>query len=214
MAFSTERNPTNSAMEGTDPLKGDQKVVKQVFKMLLLDYRHCYSTVRQLKAKVKHKWIERSLCVIQVICWDSRAVEWDEEIKSLPMTTTSTAILRMERSFMSVMKAVLNYARAFDLQWVVSFSEARIKDIVVDMMSSLYLREPLRLSCVRYVEFGRLLSKIGGVLSLLKLLNEGREDVNELKISQLDREVLHAIQSSFVVLLLKLPTSRSTVLQS
>lgn len=121
-------------------------------------------------------------------------------MKISQMKSTSTATVCMDRTFLSVMKAILNYGRTFELQYGASFVEARIKDTVDDMMPSQHLLEQSLFSRVRFVRFSRMMIKNENVLPLLESLNEIREGDNELGMSYSDREVLQATQSSFVVL--------------
>lgn len=50
----------------------------------------------------------------------------------------------MSRSFLSVVRAVMNYVGALDPQYSVSFYEARMKGIDDDMTPSRYLQEQSR----------------------------------------------------------------------
>lgn len=90
----------------------------------------------------------------------------------LRIVNTSTAILHLDRPFLSVKVAVLNCAWSLGLQYGVSFAKVRSKKFEVDMMPPIYLsRGPLS-SNVRYVRFGRLIKRNSGVFPLLESLDE------------------------------------------
>lgn len=89
---------------------------------------------------------------------------------------TSAAIARTDRLLLSVTKTVLSYPGKSELNYSVVSAEARIKDIVDDVMSSRYLPGQSRSSCVRYVRFGPLMTKSGNVSPLLESLNECLKD--------------------------------------
>lgn len=52
------------------------------------------------------------------------------------MTNTSITNIRKDRWFLFVMNSILNYAVVLQLQYGVSFAEARIEDVVEGMMPS------------------------------------------------------------------------------
>lgn len=83
------------------------------------------------------------------------------------MKRISVAIGSMVCSFLSAMTAVLNYVGAFEVQYGISYAETLVKGIVSDLMSSRYLPEQSRSFYVRYVRFGRLITKNDDVLSLI-----------------------------------------------
>lgn len=74
-----------------------------------------------LKTEDGQGWAEHPLRIIQVIHWDGQANGKARRITFSQMMNTSTAIVRMDGSFLSVMKAVLNYTGVFELQYGVSF---------------------------------------------------------------------------------------------
>lgn len=76
--------------------------------MLLSVGRHCCSDGRPIKAEDEQKETERPLRVTRVICRNGRAIGQATVTKLLGMTNKSTVILRMIRSFLSVMKVVLS----------------------------------------------------------------------------------------------------------
>lgn len=106
----------------------------------------------------------------------------------------------MDHSLLSVMKAVLNYAGAFELHYGISFVEARIKYIFDDMMPSRYLPKRSGWSYVLCMSFDLLMTRKPYVLTLLESPDERRKEDEELMISPLDREFLHGTQRSLVVL--------------
>lgn len=112
---------------------------------------------------------------------------------------TSAAIVRMNRSFQSVMKAFLTYARALEQQYGDSFTEACIKYIVDYMMLSRYLQKQSRPPYIRYARFRRLTTKNDNTSPLLKSLSESPEDCKKLGMLLLDSEGLHATPVTFVV---------------
>lgn len=90
------------------------------------------------------------LQAIAVVRQDGERFDEAEAVKQSRMTSTTSAIVRTDRSILSVMKVVLNYTSALRLQHFVSFSDARIKNIVDDMMPSQYLPTNSRSSYIRY----------------------------------------------------------------
>lgn len=72
------------------------------------------------------------------------------------------------------------------------------------MMPSRFLFEKLRSSYIRYMTFGHLMSKNTVVLPLLGSLEKGLEDSNELGLSCLDSNVIHATGGSFAVILIEM----------
>lgn len=97
----------------------------------------------------------------------------------------------MDRSFLSVITAVLNYAAAAELWYGRCVAEGRFKNIVDDMMTSEYPPRQSRLSQVRYVRFGLLMKKNSDVSPLLESLSESEEQSKELRMLYLDNKVLH-----------------------
>lgn len=59
----------------------------------------------------------------------------------LRMKNLSTATERVDRSILSVMKAVLNYSGAFKLQKGVLLAKVRIKEVVGDMKPKRHLHK-------------------------------------------------------------------------
>lgn len=70
----------------------------------------------------------------------------------------------MNRSLLSVVTAVLNYAPAFELHNGISIAEARAKNIVGSTMSSHYHPNQSYSSCVGYMRFSRLMTRNTDVL--------------------------------------------------
>lgn len=83
------------------------------------------------------------------------------------ITNTSTAIMPMDRAFLSLLKVVLNYASAFKLRYCVSFAKARIKDILYNTIPSRYLPKQFRslyIWCVKFNFRNRNISEVFSVL--------------------------------------------------
>lgn len=129
-------NHSESMMHGAVADQHDRNIVKNEFKMMILNGRHCCSTVLQLKADSGHKHTERTLRVTQIICQCGQAILQPDVIKLSRITSMSTAIGRTDRSFQPVMKAVLNYTGVFELRHGVSFVDIRVKYIVATMIQS------------------------------------------------------------------------------
>lgn len=81
LTLSAEYNLTISSLANAFAAQDDRKVLKKIFKMILLDCHHLRSTVCQLKVEEEHKWTERPLHVTQVLCRDARAVGQADAIK-------------------------------------------------------------------------------------------------------------------------------------
>lgn len=64
---SAKCNPTDFAMEHPVSVQDGRKVVKEGFKMILLDGRNCCGSVHQLKVEGGHEWTERLLRVTEVL---------------------------------------------------------------------------------------------------------------------------------------------------
>lgn len=102
----------DSAAEG-----GGQRVVKLGFMMISLDVRRSCSAACQLKVEARYDWTERPLRIIQVTRLDGHAAVLAEAVEALRMTNMYTATVCMDRSVLSVTKAVLNYAGSSELQY-------------------------------------------------------------------------------------------------
>lgn len=72
------------------------------------------------------------------------------------MKKSSTVIVGIDRLFLSVTNAVLNYVEAFKMQCGVSIAEIFVKDATTDMISLRYLLKRTHSSPVRYVNLGHL----------------------------------------------------------
>lgn len=104
-------------------------------RILLDECRHCRA-VRQLMMERGQEWTARLLRVIQIIHRDCQVVQPAETTRLSRLTNTRMAIVRMNRSFLTVTKAVLNYAEAYKLKYGVSFAKARTNDFIDDRMTS------------------------------------------------------------------------------
>lgn len=148
-----EHNPTDSTTEDAIVAESGRKIVSHAFKMISLDGRHRCNSVHQSEAESAHDWTECQLGVIQIISRDFQAIGQAKAIKLSRMANTSMKIVRMDRSVQYVLQAVLNYVDAFQLQYAVSFREARTKDTVDIVMPLQYTCRQLCLSYIRYVRF-------------------------------------------------------------
>lgn len=120
------------------------------------------------------KRTERALPVIQVFHGDRPAIGQDEKIMLSRVTNALTAIVRVDRSFPSVLKVLLIYSGALELQCEASVSKFRVKNIVDEMIPSPYTHEQLTSSYIRYVRIGRLIPESSEVLPMLESLNNLR----------------------------------------
>lgn len=107
----------------------------------------------------------------QVICRDGQAFGQPRTVKLSEIMSTSTAIGHKDRSFWSLVERVQNYTTAVELQSGVSFVEARIRDIVDNMISSRYIPEQSRPVCDIWSSDEKKL----GWSQLLESPNKGRE---------------------------------------
>lgn len=178
-------------------------VVRQGSNIILLDGRLRCSAMHKLEEEDGQNGTECPLCVIRVIRRDGRAIGQADAIKLLQMTNTFTAIVFIERSFLSVKKTVLNYAGALMLHYGVAFAKAHIKDKIGETMLSRPLHKESHSSYIWCVKLGQLMARNARFFLLLKSLNGGWEYGKELGMSPLDRVVLYATQASFYVLLIE-----------
>lgn len=81
-------------------------------------------------------------------------------MKLTQMTNIPMEIGYMQGSFLSVMKAFMNYAGVLEMQYCVSFAESRMQDILDDKMRLQYLPKPLRSSYMQCMRPGRLVRKM------------------------------------------------------
>lgn len=72
-----------------------RNVVKEGFKLIILDGCDRYGAVRQGKAEDGHEWTDRPLCMSELICRDVQAIGQIEATKLSRMTNTSVAIVHM-----------------------------------------------------------------------------------------------------------------------
>lgn len=68
----------------------------------------------------------------QIMRLDEEEVKQPEAIKPSKISYSTTAIVRMDKSFMDIMKAIICCASAFELQYGMPFMQTGIKDIVED----------------------------------------------------------------------------------
>lgn len=119
--------------------------MKERFEMILLDVHHRCSAARQLKHRGGCSSTGCSLRINHVVHRDVQAVRLAEAINLSRLMNTSKSVVRMDRSFLSVVREVLNYVEAFELQYGVLCAEARMKGIVDDMMPLKHLPKQSRL---------------------------------------------------------------------
>lgn len=82
-----------------------------------------------------------------------QAVEQAEANMMSRTTSTSTTTVCMNRSYLLVMKAVLDHTEVFDLQYGIPFADGFIEDMVYDVMPSRHLPKQPRSSYVLCVSF-------------------------------------------------------------
>lgn len=75
----------------------------------------------------------------QVMHQDEEEVMQAEAVKLSKISNSTVAIVRMDKVFEEMMKGLISYAGAIELQYGVKFMQACIKHIVVDMMPPNYL---------------------------------------------------------------------------
>lgn len=119
------------------------------------------------------------------------------------MPNTSMAIVRLDCSFLSVMKAILNHDAVVELRYGLSFAEDRIKDVVDNKMTSLFPPKQSRTSYIRYVRFARMMKRNSYILPLLGSESERWEDGKELGASRIVIDVLHNTRGDFAVQLVE-----------
>lgn len=61
---------------------------------------------------------------------DGAGIQHAEAKKTSQVTNMSTAIVRKDLSFVDILKSLLNYAAAIELQYGMNFVDARIRDIL------------------------------------------------------------------------------------
>lgn len=75
----------------------------------------------------------------QFMSWYGKEIKHTEVVKLCKMCNTTTTIVHIDNSFVDNMKSIISYVAAIELQYVVKFMQARIKDIADDMMTSTFL---------------------------------------------------------------------------
>lgn len=143
------------------------------------------------------------MCVSQVIHRDGQGVEQVEAIIWWRMTNASTAVVQMDRFFLSMMKVIPDHARAIELQYRVSFFEATGRGIVDIMMPLRYVPKQWRSSFIRSVRFVSPAEEEFRRASSVESLGQGLAHRIELGISRLDSDTLHATRIRFVVVVIK-----------
>lgn len=96
-------------------------------------------------------------------------------IKLSKVANTSKAIVRKETIFVDVMKALVNYVRAFILHYEVSFDHPWIKNIFNDTMSSGLIPMQSHVMYILYVLFPKFSLKNEQFLPLLERLKKKQE---------------------------------------
>lgn len=130
MTCSAELNAMYSTIDDALAVQGGRNVVREVFRMIYLYVRPRCNSARQLIVDGGHESTECRLCVTQVICLENGAIAQAEAIQLSGMTDISRETACTGRSFPSVVKAVQNYAGAFELQYGVPLRKGRTNDII------------------------------------------------------------------------------------
>lgn len=130
-----KRNSMGTSMEDVISEKTGRKMVGEEFKLIYLVGFHRCSAVWRFREEGGHKWTARPLRITQDTCRDNQTTAQTKETKLPLLTNTSGAIVRMSRSLLSVMEAILIYAGTFKLQICFLLAEYCIKNIIVDMVS-------------------------------------------------------------------------------
>lgn len=102
--------------------------------------------------------------------WDGASIQLGEERKLGQVASTSIAT-EWDSNFEYIMEDLVDYDGMFATQYGVKFSDAMIKDILEDTISSSYLLMRRRATFRRYVWFARLLLKNRKLLLLLEWLS-------------------------------------------
>lgn len=87
---------------------------------------------------------------------DRGVVKQAETINLSKVCNTSFVLVRRGSTFLDTKKVLVNYAVDFDFEYGIKFFNARIKYIVNDTLSSLYLPTRIRAAYVRYIQFSKL----------------------------------------------------------
>lgn len=140
----------------------------------------------------------------QCICKNSRSTGQEKAIKLSRTTNAFTATVRTRRSIPSVKIALLNYAGAYELWHGFSFAHDQIKNIIGNVILTIYLPIQLCSSYIRYVRFGRFMTKNAEVLPMADSLNEIWFNGRELRIMHMVNKMFYASTVNFDVFVIEL----------
>lgn len=191
-------NSQETFKEDASVSEKDQKVAMYNSKMTLLDACHQCVDVRYFKEEGGYAWCDVRPRLIAVVRCDGQLIGKVKTIERSRMFNYTTTIAHTDRSFLSVMEAVLNLAGTLQLQFGALISEMRIRDIVIDLMSSSYLSTRSRSSYIQYGWLVHFMTSNKEVVRLLKSPNEEQNAERELEVTHLGSDILHAIRSHFL----------------
>lgn len=121
-----------------------------------------------------------------VLCYDCKTSIPAQAMKLRKITNISTAIMCRKISFTNAIQSVLNYARSFEEYYAASFVDARVLDIIDNMMPSNFLDVNSEAIYVRYICVAKMMIENKRVLLLLVSHDRDAPRVKTLRIIHLD----------------------------
>lgn len=122
---------------------------------------------------------------------DGKPVTLAQDIKLSKIANILIAIVRPETGSTDPVQSSLNYARAFEENYAVSFVDARVLGIVDYMMPSNVLAASSKAIYAHYILLAKMMIKNEGVLRLLVSFVMDGLVVKTLDITHLDSPVLY-----------------------
>lgn len=167
-----------------------RRVVKYSVNLIILDGWCWHDTVGILRKTSEHPWTASHLRMHLIMRQDGSHPNQAQVINLSKICNTSPALVRRDSTFVETMKALINYARASDLEYSVSLVDARIKHIVHDTLSSEYLPTTTQETHVRHIRFATRCINDSVLLTLLDKMGTKGGTGKNLGIWHLDCSVL------------------------
>lgn len=165
--FSAAVNPAGETYATDLYHVDDKKVVSVDYRMVMLDGWPRRLAVYLLRDEDHLVWAAKLLCMLYALCIGGKPITAAQAIKLSKIAYTSTAIGRQETGFTDTICTVFNYVRALEKSYAVSVNDARVLDILDDMMWANLLAVNSKNSYACYFCFVNMMGKKEGVMTLL-----------------------------------------------